>query len=104
MTTLVIINGRYRRMTWCASCQLLRLHDCRGLCASCRTWHRRNGTLADYGYPKPARLEDYTWLRTKLGLSVAEAATRINVSARTGWRYERQLRAARCSSTTGGNP
>jgi hypothetical protein len=104
MTTSVIVNDRHRRMTYCLSCQLLRIHCCRGLCSSCRTWHRRHGTLAEFGYPKPTRLEDFTWLRITRGLSVAQAAARINVSERTGWRYERQLRAAQQSRTSEGNP
>jgi hypothetical protein len=102
--TTTITRRRQRPMIYCASCQLLRVHAGRGLCDSCRTWHRRNGTLAHYGYPKPARFQDYTWLRIQRGLTVAQAAASTGVSERTGWRYERQLRAARQAVTPGGNP
>jgi hypothetical protein len=40
-----------------------------------------------------ARIDDYAFLRAT-GASVAEAAERVGVNVRTGWRYEKRLRDA----------
>ena len=62
-----------------------------------------HGTLDGYGYPKPARLEDYAWLRSQVGATITQAAARIGVSERTGRRYERELCAAQTPQTAGGS-
>lgn len=47
--------------------------------------------------PRADRVEDYAFLRAH-GVSVAEAAARVGVCARTGWDYEAQLRAGRAGA------
>ena len=87
---LATVRGERRRLAECASCERIRPLIERGLCDSCRTLRRRDGTIGDYGYVKTDRMEDYADLR-RFGESVAVAASRVGVSERTGWRYEAQL-------------
>ena len=65
----------------------------RRLCPSCRGQCRRAGTVEDWGYLKPDRLADFTVLRAR-GYRPAVAAVRLGLSARTGYRYEAELRGA----------
>jgi hypothetical protein len=65
----------------------------RGLCDSCGHARRRDGTLAEFGYVKADRRADFARYRTA-GVDLAEAAGRVGVSERTGWRYETELAAS----------
>lgn len=87
----------------CARCPRPRRYPTCGLCDPCYQQWRRDGR-PDLGTWQPhvqcstsaesvaGRREDYAELRG-FGLSVEDAAARLGVHERTGWRYERQLRA-----------
>lgn len=90
---LATVRGERRQVAECGSCERVRPLIERGLCDSCRSLRRKDGTIGDYGYVKTDRMQDYAELR-QFGESVAVAASRVGVSERTGWRYEAQLREA----------
>ena len=81
----------------CACCGELGQHGGRWLCRACHQRHRNAGTLNQHpvvGHPLPTlwRIESYAELRGR-GLSVQEAAERLDVTHRTGWRYEARIKA-----------
>lgn len=84
-------------MVSCVDCKQMHWPRARGLCRACHDRHRKAGTLCDFpvqGHPgKIAHFDDYAWLR-KQGATIYEAARRAGVTSRTGWRYEKELRAA----------
>lgn len=67
-------------------------HNARRLCKTCYARHWHVGDLDRFPSarvigPAGGRIEDFAELRS-LGRSVVEAADRVGVSERTGWRYE----------------
>lgn len=81
----------------CACCDELGQHRGRRLCQTCYDRHRLAGTLdrhpmVGHALPSLWRIESYTELRGR-GLPVREAAKRLGVTARTGWRYEARIKA-----------
>lgn len=94
VTLTVVLSGRTLVVSECAACGKVRPVHGRGLCLACWSRHRNDGTLGDWGYVRADRLADFRAYRER-GLSVAEAAARVEVSVRTAERYERDLRQAR---------
>jgi hypothetical protein len=104
MTTPQVGKRKPLRIIRCASCEQAGTNHGRGLCHSCYARHQHDGTLAQFPSFKAARAEDYAWLRTQCGTTISEAAHRVGVSTRTGWRYERALRATQTVPASRGNP
>jgi hypothetical protein len=90
---VVVVWGERHILAECGSCEQVRPLMCRGLCHPCRERHRQDGTIAGFGYVKADRMADFARYRTA-GADVAEAARRVCVSERTGWRYETELAAS----------
>ena len=90
---VTVTYGVRVRVAECARCERQRAIEARGLCHSCRTTCQANGTIGEYGYVKPDRLEDYAYRRGQ-GDSPGTAAGRLGISKRTACRYETQLAAA----------
>jgi hypothetical protein len=90
---VVILYGARHRVAECARCELVRPVWRRGLCRPCAERCTRDGTLGGYGYVKADRVADFIRLRLG-GADLAEAARRVGVSERTGWRYEAELAAS----------
>jgi hypothetical protein len=65
----------------------------RGLCNSCGTTCRHDGTIAEYGYTRADRMADYAH-RRRNGDTIGLAASRLGISRRTAERYEAKLRDA----------
>lgn len=81
----------------CACCDKLGRHGGRGLRHSCYMRHHHAGNLDKYpprgrSYPRQWRVESYAELRARR-VPIREAADRLGVTDRTGYRYERQLKA-----------
>jgi hypothetical protein len=77
----------------CASCCRDQEIVTRGLCAACRSRHRRAGTLGEWGEVRGDRAATYAAWRCA-DVSVASAAMYVGVCERTGWRYEADLKDA----------
>jgi hypothetical protein len=90
----------------CACCGRKGYHKGRGWIVACYKRWLRAGKPAG-GPPPPmsrseigrrrssaaaGRREDYEWLTREQGLSLYEAAERLEVTSRTAWRYEQRLR------------
>jgi hypothetical protein len=88
---VVELRGRRWPVAECASCEEVGPIQSRGLCFRCYDHHQADGTLGEYGYVREDRIADYMSLR-RAGLTCEEAAARVGVTARTGYRYEREYR------------
>jgi len=93
VVAIVMLWGRRWPVADCIDCGRLRVVASRGLCMSCQTRHVREGDLSEWGYVRADRLAEFADLR-RGSVPVTEAAARVGVSARTGQRYERDLRQA----------
>jgi hypothetical protein len=93
---VVFFHGCRRILAECGRCGTVRPLVGRGLCNRCvwDTW--ADGTRGEYGYVKADRLAEFARYRLA-GVGVGEAARRVCVSGRTGWRYEAELAASGCA-------
>lgn len=87
LVKLPAARGYWSAVALCGGCDTEKVIHSRGLCNHCYWAAQRHGTLDEYGYTKTARMADFAVLRAR-GLTIGQAAARVEVTERTGNRYE----------------
>ena len=83
-------GGKMVPLAPCGRCRQVRPVISRGLCSTCDQRSRDDGTIEDYGWLKPDKMDAFATYRGR-GLSIPAAARAAGISPRTGQRYETDL-------------